>query len=139
MATSTSAPSEKLWQELQMVVRRAIQVWWMVPRRNRWALGGAAFLMTMASAIATCVPLLLGRLVDGIKAGTDQRLSNEELVRFATVYLLGIAGLVLLRELLHVFRRFLVENTCTRIDKHLSVQVVSHLLQSDLATLTHEK
>jgi ATP-binding cassette, subfamily B, bacterial len=139
MATNTSAPSETLWHELQLVVRRAIQVWWMVPRRHRWTLGGAAFLMTLASAIATSVPLLLGRLVDGIKAGTDQRLSNEELFRFATAYLLAIAGLVLLREVLHVIRRFLVENTCTRIDKHLSVQVVSHLLQSDLATLTHEK
>src|SRR5262245_37031127 len=108
MATSTSAPSEKLWQELQLVVRRAVRVWWMVPRRHRWALVGAAVLMTMASAIATCVPLLLGRLVDGIKAGTDQRLSNEELFRFATTFLLAIAGLVLLREVLHVFRRFLV-------------------------------
>jgi ATP-binding cassette subfamily B protein len=139
MTTSTSAPSEKLWRELQMVLHRAVQVWWMVPRRHRWALGGAAFLMSIASAIATGVPLLLGQLVDSIKAGTEQQLSHEELFRYATVYLLAIAGLVLLREVLNVIRRFLVENTCTRIDKHLSVDVVSHLLQADLAMLTHEK
>src|SRR5437660_12607869 len=102
MATSTSAPSEKLWHELQLVVRRAVQVWWMVPRRHRWALGGAAFLMSVASAIATCVPLLLGRLVDGIKIGTDQQWANEDLFRFATTCLLLIAGLVLAREILNV-------------------------------------
>ncbi len=50
-----------------------------------------------------------------------------------------IAVLVLVREMFNVLRRFLVENTCTRIDKDLSVRVVSHLLTVDLGSLTHEK
>ena len=50
-----------------------------------------------------------------------------------------IALLVLLRELLQVVRRYLVENTCTRIERHMSVRVISHLMQADLSELTHEK
>ena len=50
-----------------------------------------------------------------------------------------IAALVVLREIFNVLRRYLVESTCTRIDKHLSVKVVSRLLKVELASLTHEK
>src|SRR5437868_15213822 len=53
--------------------------------------------------------------------------------------LLTVAILVLLRELLQVRRRYLVENTCTRIERHLSVKVVGHRMQSDLSKPTHEK
>jgi ATP-binding cassette subfamily B protein len=44
-----------------------------------------------------------------------------------------------MREGLNLIRRYLVESTCTRIDKHMSVRVVSHLMQADLSRLTHEK
>ncbi len=46
---------------------------------------------------------------------------------------------MLVRELLQVLRRYLVENTCTRIERRTTVGVVSHLLQADLSGLTHEK
>jgi ATP-binding cassette subfamily B protein len=112
----------------------------MVPRRFKWALGGAALLMALASACATAVPLVIGYLIDGIKDRTaPPQATGEAVFQFATYCLVGIAGLVLLREGLHVFRRYLVESTCTRIDKHMSVRVVSHLLQVELSKLTHEK
>ena len=38
-----------------------------------------------------------------------------------------------------MFRRFLVENACTRIDKDLCVRLVSHLMEVDLATLSFEQ
>ena len=38
-----------------------------------------------------------------------------------------------------VLRRFLVENACTRIDKNLCVRLVAHLMEVDLATLSHEQ
>jgi ATP-binding cassette subfamily B protein len=126
-------------RELRLIGRRAWQVWRTVPRRHRLALGAAAFLMALASATAIAAPVLLGRLVDGVKRSLEQPPSQEALFRFAAEYLGAIALLVTLREGLHVLRRFLVENTCTRVEKHLSVKVISHLFQVDLATLTHEK
>ena len=38
----------------------------------------------------------------------------------------------LVREALNVLRRFLVENTCTRIDKDMCVRLVAHLMKVDL-------
>src|SRR5262249_48321521 len=42
-------------------------------------------------------------------------------------------------ETLHVARRFLVENSCTSIEKLLIVKLVSHLMKVDLTCLTQEK
>src|SRR5207244_4220595 len=36
-------------------------------------------------------------------------------------------------------RRYFVETTCTRIDRDMTVRVVSHLMKVDLESLTHEK
>jgi ATP-binding cassette subfamily B protein len=124
---------------MRQIIRRAFLAWRMVPPRHRWSLRGAALLMALTSLTATAVPLLLGHLVDTVKQGSEQKLAHQEMFRFAAYYLGAIAFLVFLREGLHVFRRFLVENTCTRIDKFLSVKVVAHLFQVDLATFTHEK
>jgi ATP-binding cassette subfamily B protein len=139
MSSKSASPPPSFWQELRLVSRRARQVWKMIPRRQQMALGGAAVLMTLTSIAATAIPVLLGFLVDGVKTGTDQEATGASLLRFAALCLAGIAFLVVLREGLNVLRRFLVESTCTRIDKHMSVRVVSHLLQVDLSTLTHEK
>jgi ATP-binding cassette subfamily B protein len=139
MSTKAPGGSDKLSDELRLIGARAVHAWKMVPRQHQFALAGAAVLMALASACATALPILLGHLVDGVKTATEQYVAQESLLRFAIYCLAGITGLVLLREGLHVLRRFLVENTCTRIDKHLSVRVVSHLLQVDLATFTHEK
>lgn len=130
---------ESFGQELRLIGRRAFQVWRMVPPRAKAALCCAAALMMLTSLTAICVPLLLGGLVDGVKRGTEEQQAPDVLFRTAAIFLLAIGGTVLLRELLHVIRRYLVESVCTRIEKHLSVRVVSHLMQVDLATLTHEK
>jgi ATP-binding cassette subfamily B protein len=143
---STTAPSERarpkkwaFWSELRLICRRARQVWALVPRRHKWALGGAAGLMALTSAAAVVIPLALGHLVDDVGDGVRRAAPAPELFRTAGTILGVIAVFVVLRELLNVVRRFLVENTCTRIDKHLSVKVVSHLLTVELGSLTHEK
>ena len=44
-----------------------------------------------------------------------------------------------MREVMNVLRRFLVENTCTRIDRDMSVRVISHLLKVDLSVLAQDQ
>ena len=44
-----------------------------------------------------------------------------------------------MREVMNVLRRFLVEDTCTRIDRDMYVRVVSHLLKVDLSVLAQEQ
>src|SRR5439155_20515783 len=64
--------------------------------------------------------------------------STASLTGVAAFYLAVIAGAYLVRECMNVLRRFLVENTCTRIDKDMYVRVVAHLMKVDLTVLAQD-
>src|SRR5260370_12691871 len=96
-------------------------------------------MMALTSLSAVAVPVVLGRLVHEMAAGVNRQAGAQELLSSAATLLGLIAALVVLRELFNVVRRFLVENTCTRIDKHLSTKLIARLLKVELATLTHQK
>jgi ATP-binding cassette subfamily B protein len=135
-----ASPTNKgFWREILAIVKRGRQVWRLVPGRHKATLGGAALVMGLTSAASTAIPVLLGQLVDRVMRGTEQGLSRGALYRVALFYLLIVAGAYLLRETLNVVRRYLVENSCTRLEKVMTVRVVSHLMKVDLGTLTHEK
>jgi ATP-binding cassette subfamily B protein len=130
--------SKGILHELRLIVRQARCVWRLVPRRSAAAFGVAALVMALGSACNTAMPLLMGRLVDRVKTGTEQSLGADALWKVAVFYLMLIAATYALREGLNVFRRYLVENSCTRLDKLMTVRLVSHLLKVDLGSLTHE-
>jgi ATP-binding cassette subfamily B protein len=125
--------------ELRELVLTAKQVWRTIARRHRWALLGAVGVMAVGGVANTALPLLSGRLVDRVSTGVTGGEPSGAIVAGATILLGYVLAVVLLRELLQVIRRYLVENTCTRIERHLSVKVVGHLMQADLSQLTHEK
>ena len=75
------------WTEMRLILSRAVQVWRLVHGPNKRALVASALLMFVTSACATLVPLLLGKLVDALKTGYEQRLPHEELVHSAGVFL----------------------------------------------------
>jgi ATP-binding cassette subfamily B protein len=131
--------SPTLRQELSVIRKRARQVWRLVPRQHKWALGGASVVMALTSACNISIPLMLGHLVDGVKRGTELGWDAPALYRTAAFSLGIIAAIYLVRELLQIVRRYLVENTCTRIEKSMTIKLVGHLLKVDLASLTHEK
>jgi ATP-binding cassette subfamily B protein len=139
METKPKSKSRGFRHELRLVSRRARQVWRLVPHRHKLALAGAALVMAVTSFSNTLMPLLLGKLVDAVNEGVKQDLGHRELYHLATYYLAFIAGTYLFRETLNVFRRYLVENTCTRIDRDMTVKLVAHLLKVDLATLSQER
>jgi ATP-binding cassette subfamily B protein len=113
-----------LGREVGRVLKRARKVWRLVPRRHKLSLGGAALVMAITSAANTALPLLLGRLVDAVGGELHGTLPHQALYRTALFYLR---------------RRCLVENACTRIDRDMTVRVVSHLLKVDLSTFTRDK
>jgi ATP-binding cassette subfamily B protein len=125
--------------EFRLIAARAVEVWRMVPRLNKWSFLAAGAVMSLGCIATVSIPLLLGWLIDNVQAGASLGLSKSDLLRTALMFLAGIAGLVFLREGLNVLRHYLIENTCTRIDKYLNLLVVRHLLQTDLNHLTHEK
>jgi ATP-binding cassette subfamily B protein len=131
--------SKGLFAEVRMLVKRGRQVWRLIPRRHKWALGGAAIVMALTSVCSILLPILLGKMVDGILSGMRQGQSHEVLYRIAVWFLLLIGGAYVFRETLNVLRRYLVENTCTRINRDMSIKLVGHLMKVNLVTLSQEK
>jgi ATP-binding cassette subfamily B protein len=131
-----------LRQELRLIGRRGRQVWRLMPGRHKTALGGAAVLMAATSLANTAIPILLAALVGGLeqmKRRVDSGEAPDTTYQVALWYLSLLGGVYMGREALHVVRRYLVENTCTRIDRDMTVRVVGHLLKVHLGDLTHEK
>ncbi len=131
--------SKGLGHELGEIARCGRQVWTMVPRSRKLALGGASAVMAVTSAANTGIFLLLGALIDSVETGIRKGLGQAAVWQVALFYLGAIGGAYLLRESMNVLRRFLVENTCTRIDKDLCVRLVGHLMTVDLARMSREQ
>jgi ATP-binding cassette subfamily B protein len=139
MSDQTSAGISRFRAEIRDLAKTARLVWRILARRHRWALTGAVCVMAVGGVANTALPLLSGRLVDRVSTGVLSGEPRAQIVSAAGFLLLLVGGLVLVRELLQVLRRYLVEDTCKRIERLLSVKVVGHLMQADLSQLTHEK
>jgi len=127
-------------RELGRIRRRGRQVWRLVPWKHRVSLGMALLVMGLASAGGTASAIFLGKLVDAIGPAADGRTpSHEEIVRTAARFLTLIGLGYLVRETMNVLRRFLVERTCTRIDKDMIVRLVGHLMRVDLGSLAQDQ
>jgi ATP-binding cassette subfamily B protein len=127
------------WAELRLILTRAVQVWRLVPGRQKAQLSTSAVLMAVTSSCATLIALLIGRIVESLKVGAEQGLSREQLINSAGYFLALLAGTYLLREGLHVLRRLFAENACTAVERDMTVRLVDHLMKVDLATLNQEK
>ncbi len=139
MSTAPPTALSRFGREVRELAGTARHVWTMVPGKHRWALIGAVCIMVLGGFANTALPLLSGRLVDRVQHGVQAGEPRAVILEAVGMVLLMVAGLVFFRELLQVVRRYLVENTCTRIERHMGVRVVSHIMQADLSKLTHEK
>jgi ATP-binding cassette, subfamily B, bacterial len=125
--------------EARLMVRRGRQVWRLIPRRYKLSLGGAALIMAISSAANTAVALLLGRLVDEIRDGLRGGWTAQHMYWAAGYVLVALSLIYLAREGFHILRRYLVENSCTHINRDIQVKLIGHLMKADLSTLSQEK
>ncbi len=130
--------ARQFWREMRNIARLGREIWRLIPGRQRLALGGALLVMSVASAANTAIPLCLGRLVDAVNPESDRRLTPADLIGIAAMYLGFIGAAYVVRETFNVLRRYLVENTCTRIDRDMFVRVIGHVLKVELSALSHE-
>ena len=141
MVRSATGGLRGVCRELRQIGRRGRQVWQLVPWRHRWALGGALLIVSLASAGNTAVAVLMGKLVDSVdpERTQTQGLTPSAIMKGASVYL-GLLGLAyLVRESMNVLRRYLVENTCTRINKDMCVRLLAHLMKVDLSIIAQDQ
>ena len=126
-------------REIVMIIRQSREVWRLIPWRYRLSLAGAVGIMSIASAANMAIALCMGQLVNVVDPQRNPTESQATLTHIAAMYLAAIGGAHLVREVMNVARRFLVEDTCTRIDRDMSVRVVSHLLTVNLAVLAQDQ
>lgn len=136
---SDGRPRVGMWSEMRSIVGCALRMWSLLPRRRKVALASAAGIMAVASAANTAVPLLLGKLLDRMKQGIEVADPASMLFHWALVYLGLISGAYLMREVLQVFRRYYVEDACTRVERDLTCRLIGHLMRVDLASLGADK
>lgn len=128
---SAHTPSKGIASEIHLILRRGRQVWRLVPLKHKLGLAFAGCIMAAVSLCNVAVSLLLGKLVTTVLDSRSYVLAIEVLLSLAIAYVL--------REAFNVARRYLVENSCTRIHRDMSVRVVNHLMKINLATLSKEK
>ena len=125
--------------EFGRIARLAAKVWGLIPTNRRWELAGAALIMMLTSIGNTAVALLLGLLIDRIQSGVAQEQTATQLYTTAAKILGTLCLIYLTRELLNVYRRYLVENSCTSINRDMQTRLVEHLLKIPLNALSKEK
>lgn len=113
-------------QEFTDIHNSAKRVWWLLEPQRRKALIGALALMLVTGALANAPAVVLGRLLDRLIGAEESSFS------VALPYLAVIMGCIFLREAIQIGRKYLVENTATRILKEITVRSVHHLLRLDL-------
>src|SRR6185312_5511210 len=119
--TASTSPSAavggrgRLVREIAFLLRQARAVWALIPARRKLGLGNATLLMAAASVCGTAIPLLIGQLVDGVQRASETRANALAFFRVSTPYLVLMGCAYVLRETLHVARRYLVEQSSTHI------------------------
>ena len=139
MRRRTTSEFRGIRQEVATIARQAAEVWRLIPGRHKMSLAGALGIMSLASGANTEIALCVGKLIDSVNPDEHTSQSAADLTRVAAFYLAIIGGAYLVREVMNVLRRLLVEDTCTRIDRDMYVRVVSHLLKVDLGVLAHDQ
>jgi len=108
------------------IAKTASMVVGALERRQKQALC-LAFLIMVLTGILTNIPaVVLGSLVDSLVSKGSIPFAN------AVPSLLVIVAAILIREVLTVYRKYLVENTCTRVEKSRLVRLVNHMLRLEM-------
>lgn len=115
-----------MWGELRAIIMMAARAWGILGRGQRWALRCAVAIMVLTGTLTSVPPVILGHLVDTV-------VQARTLEFFAALpFLLVIIGAIVAREAIQVLRKYLVENTCTKVAKEKTVDVMAHVLRLDL-------
>src|SRR3989344_4107947 len=90
----------------------------LIERSERTVLVFAALLMLIAGILTNLPAVILGRLVDALVSADSAEFY------LAIPFILLIVGIILVREVLTVVRKYLVENIAAQTEKKQTVRVV---------------
>ena len=100
---------------------------------EKTALVFASFLMLITGILTNLPAVILGRLVDKLVGAENFDVS------IAIPFIALIIGIILVHEALTVVRKYFVENVATQTDKKQTVNVIEHLLKTDIANINQQQ
>lgn len=116
--------------EILLGFKRALKL---IDRREKIVLVFASVLMAFAGVLTNLPAVILGRLVDQITKAGDNQFS------IAIPYIFAVIFVILIREALTIIRKYLVENIATQTEKKQTVNVISHLLRTDVSIIANQQ
>ena len=120
----------KEFSEITNGFRRTLRL---MEKPEKTALVFASVLMLITGVLTNLPAVILGRLVDKL-VGTE----NFD-VSIAIPFIALIIGIILVHEALTVVRKYFVENVATQTDKKQTVNVIEHLLKTDIANINQQQ
>ena len=120
----------KEFSEITNGFRRTLRL---MEKPEKTALVFASFLMLITGVLTNLPAVILGRLVDKLVGVENFDLS------IAIPFIALIIGIILVREALTVVRKYFVENVATQTDKKQTVNVIEHLLKTDIANINQQQ
>lgn len=112
--------------EILLGFRRAL---YLIDSQEKITLIIASVLMAIAGVLTNLPAVILGRLVDRIVGVKNLEFS------LAVPFILLIVFIILIREILTIVRKYLIENIATQTEKKQTVAVIEHLLKTDIGTI----
>lgn len=112
------------------VVARVLRL---MARGHVTALVATLLFMIGIGALSNVPAIVIGWLVDQLET---QLMDSPARLMLTVVG--ALIGAVLVREILQIVRKLMVENTCTKMEKYVRVSAVRRLLEVDLSFFRHQ-
>lgn len=116
--------------EILLGFRRTLRL---IDKREKVILVLASVLMAFAGVLTNLPAIILGRLVDRIVGVSNLEFS------VALPFISLIIVVILIREILTVIRKYLIENISTQTEKKQTVSVIEHLLKTDISVINEQQ
>ena len=116
--------------EIIMGFRKTLKL---MHRPEKLMLTLASFLMLITGILTNLPAVILGKLVDKLVGDAHVQFS------YAVPYIGLIVIVILIREVLTVIRKYFVENIATQTEKKQTVNVIEHLLKTDIAVINSQQ
>ena len=116
---------------------RRKEIWRLVSRADKLGFISGVLIMSVAAAIETGIAILIANFFNRVSEFVGRPAS--EWIGYVMAALGILAGAYVLKESLNLLRRWILTRTTTRIERNMTVRLVSHLLKVDLGALARER
>lgn len=119
-----------VFKDILLGIKRAVSL---LRKKDKIKLSIATILMLITGILTNGPAVILGKLVD--------KLVGSAATQFDVVipFIMLLLGVILIREVLTVIRKYLIENIATQTDKDQTVHVIEQLLKADISGFLYQQ